>query len=113
MSKKAIASRNDKFRIAVIESPIRQVDTGRLILTSGIANQSPLVVAHILHAVKNFDEFNEDNDPYGEHDFGKITLTGVDIFFKIDYFLDDKLDCGTDDPLTAFLVLTVMLASEY
>ena len=47
--KKAIAARNDKFRVSVIESPIRQAENGRFILTSGIANQDPLVVAHILH----------------------------------------------------------------
>lgn len=109
--KTAIAERNDKFRINVINSPSKT--QGKLVLTQGIANQEPLVLAHILYAVKSFDEFNKDNDPYGEHDFGKITLTGVDIFFKIDYFADESMEYGTGDPLTSYQVMTIMLASEY
>lgn len=109
--KTAIAERNDKFRTSVINSP--STTEGKLILTAGIANQAPLVLAHILHAVKIFDGFNEDNDPYSEHDFGKITLANVDIYFKIDYFHNASITHGTDDPLTAYQVLTIMLASEY
>ena len=25
-----------------------------------------------MNLVRTFDDFDEDNDPYGEHDFGKI-----------------------------------------
>lgn len=108
----AIAARNDKFRVNVINST--STTYGKMVLTQGIASQEPLVIAHILYAVKCFDEFNKDNnDPYGEHDFGKITITGVDIFWKIDYYSDASMNYGTDDPLTSYQVLTIMLASEY
>ena len=33
--------------------------------------------------VRDFSDFNEDNDPYGEHDFGSFTVSGVKIFWKL------------------------------
>jgi hypothetical protein len=54
--------------------------------------------------VKNFDDFNEDNDPYGEHDFGSFNHKGEEIFWKIDDYEGEE---GWN------LVLTVMLAEEY
>lgn len=111
VDKTAIAERNDKFRVNVINSP--SSTKGKCVLTASIAAQNPLEIAHILHVVKNFDDFNEDNDPYKEHDFGKITISGVDMFWKIDYFKDENLTEGTDDPLTSYQVMTIMLASEY
>jgi hypothetical protein len=107
----AIAKRNDQFRVNVINSP--SITSGKCVLTASIAAQEPLVLAHILYAVKTFDDFNEDNDPYKEHDFGKITIRGLDVFWKIDYFKDEKMTEGTDDPLTSYQVMTIMIASEY
>ena len=54
--------------------------------------------------VKEFDAFNEGNDPWNEHDFGAFDFRGEMIFWKID---DHKGHEGYE------LVLTVMLASEY
>ncbi len=59
--------------------------------------------------VEKFDTFNEGNDPYKEHDFGKVVLDGVDYFWKID-------DYGTDyraNGANRRLVLTIMRADEY
>ena len=106
-----IAERNDEFRKSVINSP--RSTTGKCVLTQGIAAQDPVTLAHILHAVKIFSDFTPQNNPYCENDFGKVTLTGVDIFFKIDYYSDESMQYGTDDPLTSYQVMTIMLASEY
>ena len=38
----------------------------------------------ILDAVAAFDSFAADNDPYGEGDFGPLTVEGERLFFKID-----------------------------
>ena len=35
---------------------------------------------------RRYDDFNADNDPYGEHDFGMITVEGHELMFKIDYY---------------------------
>ena len=69
----------------------------------------------ILSAIAAFDAFNPDNDPYGERDFGALTVEGERIFFKIDY-LDRGLTGHSPDPADATVtarVLTVMLAEEY
>ena len=43
-----------------------------LVITRGIADLGPKAVAEILMKVKEFNDFNEDNDPWGEHDFGSF-----------------------------------------
>ena len=35
--------------------------------------------------VRDYTDFNEDNDPYGEHDFGSLKVAGQKIFWKTDY----------------------------
>ena len=55
---------------------------GKLVLTAGIAAQTDFILMHILYGVKNFDEFNEDNDPHQEHDFGKSRLQAWIYFGK-------------------------------
>lgn len=63
--------------------------------------------------VRDFSDFTEDNDPYGEHDFGSLTVTGNKVFWKIDYYTQD-LSSGCDplDPKCR-RVITIMLAEEY
>jgi hypothetical protein len=67
----------------------------------------------LLHAVRNYDKFDEKNDPYGEHDFGSLNWYGKKIFWKIDYY--NPAFSGWCDPLSENCkrVLTVMLAEEY
>lgn len=63
--------------------------------------------------VETFNSFNEDNDPYGEHDFGSLHFEGQKVFWKIDYY-DRDLKYWRD-PLSPECrrVLTIMLADEY
>ena len=66
-------------------------------------------------AVVSYDDFTEDNDPYGEHDFGAFELEGQKLFWKIDYY-DLELRFGSDDPGDpdkTRRVLTILLAEEY
>jgi hypothetical protein len=67
----------------------------------------------LIEAVRVYKDFNEDNDPYGEHDFGGLNWYDEKIFWKIDYY--DELCEGWRDPLdpTCNRVLTIMLAEEY
>jgi len=72
-----------------------------------------LQMNEIFVAVRDYADFNEDNDPYGEHDFGSFELSGYKLFWKIDYYqADDDTWC---DPLDTDCrrVLTIMLAEEY
>ena len=63
--------------------------------------------------VRDYTEFNEDNDPYGEHDFGSLKVARQRVFWKIDYY-DENLSkwCDPLDP-DCNRVLTIMLAEEY
>jgi hypothetical protein len=69
----------------------------------------------ILSAIASFESFSPDDSPYGEHDFGALTIEGTPILFKIDY-LDRALTGHSPDladPSVTARVLTVMLAEEY
>lgn len=67
----------------------------------------------LIDEIRSYSEFNENNDPYGEHDFGTVHWYGEKVFWKIDYY-DQSLQYGSD-PLDSNCkrVMTVMLASEY
>jgi hypothetical protein len=101
----AIAKLNDAFRT--------QLKGGRPFLTAGLVGRSDLDA--ILQKVRQFDSFNEGNNPFGERDFGSFDHGGDQIFWKIDYY-DKALQMGSPDPSDPEVtsrVLTVMLASEY
>ena len=97
-----IAEQNDRFRGMALD----------VVITSGVRDTLPDLV-ELLRAVEQFDSFTEDNDPYGEHDFGSLVWYGEKVFWKIDYY-DRELKYGRD-PLEPDCrrVMTVMLASEY
>ncbi len=60
-------------------------------------------------------EFNGDDDPHGERDFGVFEHQGQKLFWKIDYY-DPTLSFGSEDPTDlskTHRVLTILLASEY
>ena len=70
-------------------------------------------VNEVFVGVRDYTAFNEDNDPYGEHDFGSFEKFAHKFFWKIDYY-DEKLSKWCD-PLGArcHRHLTIMLAEEY
>jgi hypothetical protein len=88
---------------------------GKLLLTQGISAPPQADQLAILAKVASFDDFSEDNDPRGEHDFGAFDRAGERLFWKIDYY-GLTFDCGSEDPSDpskTTRVLTVMLAEEY
>ena len=98
---------NDQFR--------RCLTGGLLHLTRGVIALGGKRQAAILDAVASFDAFTPENDPYGEHDFGVLTVEGTRILFKVDYF-DRGLSGHSPhpaDPSVTMRVLTIMLAEEY
>jgi len=96
-----IAKLNDRFRGMAID----------VMITPGVRDLPEVI--ELMKAVEQFDTFNEDNDPYGEHDFGSLEWYDEKIFWKIDYY-DKELKYGRD-PLDKECrrIMTVMLASEY
>jgi hypothetical protein len=88
---------------------------GRLVQTAGISALPPQDQSAIRENVERFSDFNPDNDPHGERDFGKIQHGGESVFWKIDYYAPDLMHGSEDpsDPQQTVRVLTIMLASEY
>ena len=70
----------------------------------------------ICKKVRRFSDFNEENDPYGEHDFGAIDIDAKHkVFWKIDYY-DAEGVYGSEDPANPDVttrVLTIFFADEY
>ncbi len=102
---------NDTFR----RDPTAGTVPGKTVMTCGISALSPEAQLDIFNRVRCFDDFTEDNDPYGEHDFGSFIYQGKKIFWKIDYYASDMLHGSEDpaDPKQTVRVLTIMLAEEY
>ena len=111
-----ITTNPDSAKIAVLNDRARQrLDHCRWILTQGVLSCDPITVAELLIAVEDFDNFTADNDPYAEHDFGVIKLSGDTFFWKFDYY-DLDLQMHSPDPTDTNVttrVLTIMLADEY
>jgi hypothetical protein len=98
---------NDKFR--------RTFYGGIVVMTAGVAALENDVRLAVLQKVKDFDAFDDGNDPWGEHDFVSIEHDGDTFFAKIDYF-DLKREAHSEDPTDpgkTCRVLTIMLAEEY
>ena len=97
-----IAAMNDEFRRSMSGCTV----------TRGVAALAQFM-NEIFVKVRDFSEFTEDNDPYGEHDFGSFEACENKLFWKIDYY-DENLQKWCD-PLSPDCnrVLTIMLAEEY
>ncbi len=107
---------SDAARIAALNDHARQAFTDcRVCITQGIQALGDEMQRAILLAVQQYDSFTPDNDPYEEHDFGKIDIGDHVIFWKIDYYDVDMTMHSLDpsDPTVTARVLTVMLAEEY
>ena len=101
---------NDEFRNKFWCSPL-----GKTVLTRGVQVLPPKDKSELMNKIRFFNDFNEDNDPYGEHDFGKIEISGETVFWKIDYY-DSDFQYGSPDPSDPNVtqrLLTIMMAEEY
>ena len=100
---------NDEFRRSLNRK------LGIVVMTRGVADLSDLYRIAAVQKVRLFEDFNEANDPHGEHDFGSFLVGEEKLYFKIDYY-DRDYSLGSDDPTDLSRtkrMLTVMLADEY
>lgn len=97
-----IAKLNDEFRRSMIGCTV----------TAGVVALTHMM-NDIFVAVRDYSDFNDDNDPCGEHDFGSFEIAGNKFFWKIDYY-DQELEKWCD-PLSddCRRHLTIMRAEEY
>jgi hypothetical protein len=103
----AVRLLNDAFR--------RTLTGGQIVVTPGVQALDPGDLRRLIGLVRRFEDFEEDNDPFQQHDFGAVQLEGDRYFFKIDYY-DLSMEFGSDDPADpakTTRVLTLMRADEY
>ena len=107
----------DHGRIRELNDRLRTEGLGRgsIMLTTGVQEKGGEFAIAAVKAIREFDDFSEDNDPWSEHDFGSVDVEGEKIFFKIDYY-DLSMKHASDNPANegcTHRVMTMMLASEY
>jgi hypothetical protein len=119
VNKKARVALTEKGRQALISTlndALRSTGVGgQILITRGIAALGETAVREILMAVAAFNDFGPDNDPWNEHDCAVLSVDGVRIIWKIDYYdLSGRfLSPDPADPKVTRRVLTVMRADEY
>lgn len=85
----SIACLNDMLRTSGIG--------GEILATPGVTALSHDMRARVISAIREFNNFSEDNDPYSEHDFGMVEINGEKFFFKIDAY-DPTYTKGSENP---------------
>ena len=104
MTQQTIRELNDAFRTTF--------RGGRVVMTQGVAEMPSDSRLKLLISVQDFNDFSEDNDPHGEHDFGSIDHEGTTYFWEIDYYAPD-MEHGSEDPAdTAQTVRVLTLTSS-
>ena len=107
MSAEQIRKLNDTLR--------QTMPAGQVMFTSGVAALPSDVLAMVVRKVATFNEFNGDNDPYGEHDCAMFEVAGQKFMFKIDYY-DKDIKYGSEDPASpekTTRIMTIMRAEDY
>jgi hypothetical protein len=106
----------DKTRIRLLNDAFRSTFLGgKVVMTQGVDTLPAVRKAEVLSKVQAFADFNGENDPHGEHDFGSFDVAGQTYFFKVDYYAPD-MEGGSEDPADpdkTTRVLTIMRANEY
>ena len=102
-----IRNLNDRFRQSFMG--------GKVMRSAAVADLPPALQTRVLMAVQQFVDFDEGNDPHGEHDFVSVDIDGEKYFGKIDYYAPD-MESGSEDPADpkqTVRVLTIMRAEDY
>lgn len=107
-TKKTVRDENDRLR-----QSMKPDKHNRVMLTRAVAELSNNDLQSLLTLVSKFKSFNTRNDPYNEHNFGRVTLNSQEFFWKIDYY-DQAFEYGAN-PLEGEVsrVLTIMRAKDY
>lgn len=127
------AMREQTARIARLNDMARQAMgvTCTAVATAGFRSLPDADQSCVRELIETYDAFTEDNDPYGERDFGTIYQLADGqwtterprlredererVFWKIDYYDRDMRFASEDaaNPAVTRRVLTIMLSDEY
>jgi len=101
----SIVDINDELRTKLPNLPRPH----RMVMTEGVRSLPALDKWELLRRIREFDDFTEGNDPYGEHDCVFVEMGGRNYMSKIDYY-DDSFESHKENGNRVF---TIMNASEY
>jgi hypothetical protein len=103
-------------RIRGLNDQLRISHTGgTLVTTPGVLALGIYLNQAIRIAIAAYNDFDEDNDPFGEHDFGLVEVAGQEVLFKIDYYDNDLRFHSPDpaDPAVTRRIMTIFLPEEF
>jgi len=88
---------------------------GQVLLTQSVSNLPPADKAAALLAVAEFKDFNEDNDPHEERDYGAFDLSGRQYWWWIGYYnlAGDGPSEDPADPEKTKRIMTVGLLMDW
>ena len=87
------------LKIRDLNDQLRKTGSGGTTLFAGIlAQMDESQRFKILEAVRAAEvQTGDGDDPYAEHDFGKVEVDGESYLWKIDYY-DPKMEYGSETP---------------
>ncbi len=114
-----IARQNDAFRRHVcLNAPYPDgmpALEGRLVVTAALQGEGLSFALDCMWWIGRVEQFGEENDPEGHHDFGAVEVRGRKVFWKIDAYDSDYAYGSEDpsDPAQTARVLTIMFPSDW
>ena len=105
-----IAEQNDAFRKRRPGG-----GQGQWVCTRAVNEEGPDFIQACVASVSDYDDFTEDNDPFGTHEMGFMDIMGHKVCFKIDLY-DETYQYGTPAPADLSKtrrVLTILFLSDY
>jgi Protein of unknown function (DUF3768) len=109
-----IAELNDQVRkdAGLPTSHFQATNPHRVLITAGVAALPLEDQIAICRKVREFNAFDDDNDPHGEHDFGIVKHGGSSVYWKIDLYEAPSVKAADEVPVVT-RVLTILFATEY
>ena len=88
---------------------------GQWVCTRAVNDEGPDFVQACMAAVAEYDDFTEDNDPFGTHEMGFMEVRDQKVWWKIDLY-DRAYENGSPEPTSLAetrRVLTILFPSDY
>ena len=104
-----IAEQNDAFRCKRPEG-----GQGKWVYTQAVHAEGPDFVHACVAAVAAYDDFTEENDPYGTHEMGFMEVEDKKVWWRIDLY-DRAYEGGSQEPTSLVeprRVLTILFPSD-
>lgn len=107
-----------RARIAALNDELRvngRALNGRILATGQLAQEDYNKGLAVGIAARAFNDFNEDNDPHGEHDCAIFEFNGERFMFKFDYYAlnEETLAEHPEDPNVTIRVMSILYADDY